>query len=86
MITVLGKLNDTIQFLGVPGFNVLALDGDWSFDRNIAFLEAAVTRGDHFLLVSVDAAGGIYGDELKCLVARLTQGGKRQTMRKYDEN
>ena len=73
MVTVLGKLNDTIQFLGVPGFNVLALGDDWSFDRNIAFLEAAVTRGDYFLLVSVDAAGGIYGEELEWLVARLTR-------------
>lgn len=57
MITVLGKLEDTAIYHGLPGYNVLPETADWTVEMNRKWLDAALDRGDMLLLVSVPFTG-----------------------------
>ena len=71
MITVIGKLQDTDQYFGRDGFNVLARHPDWSPELNQQFIDEAIQRGDHLLFASWNATGQ-YREELLQIVRRLT--------------
>lgn len=71
MITVIGKLADTDQYVGREGFNVLARRADWSPELNQKFIDDAIQRGDHLLFASWSASGQ-YREELLQIVRRLT--------------
>ena len=71
MITVLGKLKDTLKYIGVDGYNVLPDSPDWTLGKNRQWLLKAIGRGDHFLLVSLEVSGQ-YATELQWLLAQLT--------------
>lgn len=56
-ITILGKLKDTAQYSGKPGFNVLddalnARGEEYWWGANKAWLDRAIARGSEFRLVS----------------------------------
>jgi len=74
MITVLGKLSDTQRYIGLDGYNVLPFTPDWTPDKNREWLDAALARGDQFLLVSQDWSGQ-FAEELKYLMERKFGGG-----------
>lgn len=69
MITVLGALADTREYLGQPGYNVSPESDDWTPEKGFAWLKEAIVREDQFLLVSNhDTFGGFYMQELFFLV------------------
>lgn len=63
MITVIGKLPNTEQYIDREGFNVLARRDDWTPAMNRDFIRQAIERGDHLLFVSWQATGQ-YREEL----------------------
>lgn len=63
MITVVGKLQDTQQYVGKRGFNVLAKRDDWTLEKNQKFIRDAMNRGDDILFCSWTASGQ-YREEL----------------------
>jgi len=74
MITVLGKLADTQRYIGLDGYNVLPFMPDWAPDKNWKWLDAAIARGDQFLIVSPEWSGQ-FAKELKYLMKRKFEGG-----------
>ena len=74
MITVLGKLADTQKYIGLDGYNVLSFTPDWTPDKNYKWLDAAIARGDQFLIVSSEWSGW-FAEELKYLMKRKLEGG-----------
>ncbi len=75
MITVLGKLTDTQEYVGRAGYNVLYESSTWTIESNRTWLIEAVHRGDLFLLVSVEGTGQ-YANELQQLISLLTRAAK----------
>lgn len=71
MITVIGKLEDTAQYIGRDGFNVLARRDDWTPELNQRFIADAIDRGDHLLFASWQATGQ-YREELITMLRILT--------------
>lgn len=57
IITVLGKLKDTKEYIGKDGYNVLAESDGWTQRLNAEWLLEAVKRGDKFLIVSTELTG-----------------------------
>jgi hypothetical protein len=70
MITVIGKLKDTQQYIGRDGFCVLANRPDWSEQMQAEFIETAMREG-HALLFASWQADGQYRNELAQILARL---------------
>jgi len=75
MITVLGKLLDTVKYLDLPGYNVLALQNQWTVAINRSWIKAAFDRGDDFLFVSREATG-VYRQEFAFLYGLMIEKGK----------
>ena len=71
MITVIGKLKDTQQYIGREGFCVLANRSDWSEEMQAEFIETAMSEGHGLLFVSWQADGQ-YRTELVQILAHLT--------------
>lgn len=71
MITVIGKLADTQQYIGREGYNVLDKINDWTPELNQQFIDEAISRGDALLFVSWQVTGQ-YREELVQLLKRLT--------------
>jgi hypothetical protein len=67
MITVLGKLSDTLKYLGESGYNVLPPSPDWTPGANRQWLQSAIERGDAFLIFSHDISGQ-FAEELWYLI------------------
>lgn len=75
---VIGRLAQTAQYIGSPGYDVLNLPpGEWSMAKNTAWVMAHVNRGDSFLLAtepeganlwnSTDQQWSVFRDELDIL-------------------
>ncbi len=80
MITVIGKLQDTQRYSDLIGYNVMSiLIPDWTPELNRAWLDAAIERGDQFLIVSNDYSGE-FRNELIYLLQRISQ------MRDYENH
>jgi len=72
VITVLGKVKDTIEYIGKEGYNVLERNNNYSFVSNLLWLEEAILRGDKFLLVSLELTG-TYKVEVEYLLETLAK-------------
>jgi len=72
--TVIGRMEDTLRYEGVPGYNVLN-DPAWTWPKNVSWLAEAYRRGDKFLVVS-EELGKYSQAELK-LLQYWQQVGKR---------
>lgn len=68
MITVIGKLKDTEQYVGIDGFNVLSRSSDWTPELNKQFIDEAIQRGDHLLFASWNSSGR-YREELLQIIS-----------------
>ncbi len=70
MITVIGKMKDTIKYAGREGYNVMSFSYYWSPELNKRFIDEAIERGDQFLIVSLVVTGE-YKNEIRYLLERL---------------
>jgi hypothetical protein len=71
MITVIGKWRDVSKYEFSKGYNVMPLDPDWTPERNRAWIDAAIDRGDKIMIASSDVSGE-FKNELRYLLEKLT--------------
>jgi len=72
MITVIGKLKDTVKYAHLPDVNIMFELSDYSPEQNREFIDRAFERGDALLIASW-TADGVYREELIQLLRRLTR-------------
>ena len=72
MITVIGKLADTTEYIDREGYNVLSKFDGWTPEFNREWLRQAVERGDQILIVSTQNVTGQFRNELLDLINLLT--------------
>lgn len=68
-MVVIGKLRDTQAFIGKAECEVYPQSEDWTPEKNRAWLDGNIERGETFLAVSADLSGQ-YREELLYLRAR----------------
>ena len=70
MITVIGKVLDTVPYMGRKNYNVMPFDPNWTVEKDRDWLDAAIRRGDKILIVSNDYSGE-FRNELKYLLEKI---------------
>lgn len=70
MISVIGKWIDAAGYMGKRGYNVMPFDPNWTLEKNHAWLDAVVERGDKILIVSNDYSGE-FRNELIYLLEKM---------------
>jgi hypothetical protein len=71
VITVIGKWLDVADYMGKRGYNVMPFDPNWTLERNHAWMDEAIKRGDKILIVSNDYSGEFRNELLYLLDSML---------------